>query len=114
MLLNYSVSLNLYKEDILWNPNKSFRNINRMHVYLYKKSSNDIQYLQIAKDFGRHDTIGIDLVAMCVNDILAHGAEPLFFLDYFSTSKLSVPMATEVIKGITEGCHEAKCALAGI
>ncbi|CAG2225295.1 GART [Mytilus edulis] len=69
--------------------------------------------LKIAQEVGRHDTIGIDLVAMCVNDILAHGAEPLFFLDYFSTGQLSVSMATDVITGITKGCKEAGCALAG-
>ncbi|XP_076114249.1 trifunctional purine biosynthetic protein adenosine-3-like isoform X2 [Mytilus galloprovincialis] len=69
--------------------------------------------LKIAQEVGRHNTIGIDLVAMCVNDILAHGAEPLFFLDYFSTGQLSVSMATDVITGITKGCKEAGCALAG-
>ncbi|KAK7093982.1 trifunctional purine biosynthetic protein adenosine-3-like [Littorina saxatilis] len=69
--------------------------------------------LKVAHAVGKHDTIGIDLVAMCVNDILAHGAEPLFFLDYFATGKLHVSLTTEVIKGIAEGCRQAGCALVG-
>ena len=62
---------------------------------------------------GMHQSVGIDLVAMCVNDILAHGAEPLYFLDYFSTSKLDIGKAKEVISGITQGCLIAGCALLG-
>lgn len=69
--------------------------------------------LKIAFMMNRHDTIGIDLVAMCVNDIAVSGAEPLFFLDYFSTGKLSVAKAQEVVKGIAEGCRQAGCALIG-
>ncbi|KAH3827375.1 hypothetical protein DPMN_129311, partial [Dreissena polymorpha] len=69
--------------------------------------------LKIAKAVGNHKTIGIDLVAMCVNDILAHGAEPLYFLDYFATGHLNVAQAKEVIAGITDGCRMSGCALVG-
>ena len=69
--------------------------------------------LKIAFETGRHDTIGIDLVAMCVNDVLAQGAEPLFFLDYFSTGKLSEEVGAAVISGVAAGCKEAGCALIG-
>ncbi len=69
--------------------------------------------LKIAQATGQHATIGIDLVAMCVNDLLAQGAEPLFFLDYFATGSLSVDVASAVITGIAEGCTQAGCALVG-
>ncbi len=69
--------------------------------------------LRIAIDTGRLDTIGIDLVAMCVNDLVCQGAEPLFFLDYFATGKLSVDAAAPVVEGIAEGCAAAGCALIG-
>ncbi len=69
--------------------------------------------LKIAFMVDKHDTIGIDLVAMCVNDILTSGAEPLFFLDYLSTGKLISEKATDVIKGIAEGCKDAGCSLIG-
>lgn len=69
--------------------------------------------LRLAMDLKRHDTIGIDLVAMCVNDLVVQGAEPLFFLDYFATGKLDVDTAASVITGIAEGCKQSGCALVG-
>jgi phosphoribosylformylglycinamidine cyclo-ligase len=69
--------------------------------------------LLIANAVGRHDTVGIDLVAMCVNDLLVQGAEPVFFLDYFASASLSVGNATDVVSGIAAGCKEAGCALVG-
>src|SRR5512147_539164 len=69
--------------------------------------------LKVAFAADRHDTIGIDLVAMCVNDVAVVGAEPLFFLDYFATGKLSADQAAPVVKGIAEGCRQAGCALIG-
>ncbi len=69
--------------------------------------------LKLAFETGKHDTIGIDLVAMCVNDVLAQGAEPLFFLDYFATGKLETGVAEQVVSGIANGCKESGCALIG-
>jgi len=69
--------------------------------------------LKLALELHRHDTIGIDLVAMCVNDLIVQGAEPLFFLDYYATGHLDVDIASDVVKGIAEGCRQAGAALIG-
>lgn len=69
--------------------------------------------LRLAQDWNRHDSIGIDLVGMCVNDVLVQGAEPLFFLDYFATGQLDIEITARVVNGIVEGCVRAGCALIG-
>ena len=70
--------------------------------------------LMLAQQLNRHDTIGIDLVAMCANDVLVQGAEPLFFLDYFACGRLDVDTAADVVAGIAEGCVQAGAALIGV
>ena len=69
--------------------------------------------LLVAKAVGKHDTVGIDLVAMCVNDVITCGAEPLFFLDYFATGKVAADRAHQIMKGIAAGCRQAGCAILG-
>jgi phosphoribosylformylglycinamidine cyclo-ligase len=97
----------------------SFGALFRMDLKKYKKpvlvSGTDGvgTKLKIAFMMDKHDTVGIDLVAMCVNDVLTSGAEPLFFLDYFATGKLDSDRASKVIKGIVKGCKEANCSLIG-
>ena len=69
--------------------------------------------LKIAQGLNQHQTIGLDLVAMCVNDIIVQGATPLFFLDYLATGKMDLDMLTAIVEGIVEGCRQAGCALIG-
>ena len=70
--------------------------------------------LRLAIDYGRHDRVGIDLVAMCVNDLIVCGAEPLFFLDYYATGKLDIETAAAVVNGIADGCELSGCSLVGV
>jgi len=69
--------------------------------------------LKVAQTLNQHTTVGVDLVAMCVNDVLTSGAEPLFFLDYLATGKLEPPQLAAVVKGVAAGCRQANCALIG-
>ena len=92
----------------------AFRAPSRMRSPVFVTSTDGVgTKLRIAFELDRHDTVGIDLVAMNVNDVLALGAEPLVFLDYFATGRLDVRRATQVIAGIAAGCRQARCALVG-
>lgn len=92
----------------------SARSFKRMKEPVLAASTDGVgTKLMLANLIGKHDTIGIDLVAMCVNDVIACGAEPLFFLDYFATGKLDKDSMLKVIKGILKGCKAAKCSLIG-
>ena len=84
-----------------------------MNYLSNKYHAKDTYPFQIAQKTGHHETIGIDLVAMCANDILAEGGEPLFFLDYLACGQLNVDVSHCIIHGITEGCLVAGCALTG-
>lgn len=92
----------------------AFRAPRRMRSPVFVTSTDGVgTKLRVAFELDRHDTVGIDLVAMNVNDVLAFGAEPLVFLDYFATGRLDVRRAAEVVAGIAAGCRQARCALAG-
>lgn len=87
--------------------------LNMKHPVLVSGTDGVGTKLKLAYRLNKHDTIGVDLVAMCVNDVLCHGAKPVFFLDYLGTSKLNLEIGKEIIKGIVEGCRQAGCELVG-
>ena len=91
----------------------SLRSIDAENPVLVASTDGVGTKLKIAFMTNRHDTVGIDLVAMCVNDVMVQGADPLFFLDYISMGKLDIDKSVEIIKGIAAGCNEAKCSLIG-
>ena len=87
--------------------------LNMKHPVLVSGTDGVGTKLKLAYRLNKHDTIGVDLVAMCVNDILCHGAKPVFFLDYLGTSKLNLEIGKDIITGIVEGCRQAGCELVG-